>query len=309
MSYARSGFVTAGKRPLLRDSFPMQLYQKAKRLGAWDPNEIDLSRDRQMYVTLPLSLRNCFASDLIQFHGGEEAVVVDLLPLVQAVADEGRIEEEMYLTTFLYEEAKHVEYFERVLRTVCRRDPERLQTFLPDSYKRLFCDELPNATGILRGDPSPRNQLRASITYNMIIEGVLAETAYFAADYQVELTNGNYFPGHYEAIKRLRQDESRHIAYGVYLISRILAEHPELWSEAERHMAAMKTLAFTYLHDKLRALIEMNGGDMPHGGDPKRLLDFAEGQYGKRLRRIARARNLSLAQVDAEAAEAALDAP
>ncbi len=308
MSHSRDGFETAGRRPLQRDSFPMQLFQKAKRLGLWDPNDIDLNRDREMYVTLPQPLRNCFASDLVQFQGGEEAVVVDLLPLVQTVADEGRLEEEMFLTTFLFEEARHVEYFERVLRTVCRRPAESLQRFLPDSFKRVFCDELPNVMGVLRRDPSPGNQLRASITYNMIIEGVLAETGYFSADYQMELTNGNFFPGHYEAIKRLRQDESRHIAYGVYLISRILAAHPGLWSDAERHMAGMKTVAFAYLEDKLRAMIEMNGGSLPHGGDPKRLLDFAEGQYARRLRRIARAKDLSLAQVEAEARAMAMEA-
>lgn len=301
MGSARDGLVTTGKRPFERESFPMQLFQKAKRFGAWDPNDIDLSRDRQMYVTLPQPLRNCFVSDLIQFQGGEEAVAVDLLPLVLAIADEGRIEEEMFLTTFLYDEAKHVEYFERILRTVCRRPPGSLQRFLPDSYKRLFHDELPNAMGILRRDPSPRNQLRASITYNIIIEGVLAETGYFGADEQMERTGGSYFPGHYEAIKKLRQDESRHVAYGIYLISRILSEHPGLWNEAAPRMAEMKTLAFTYLQEKLDATMQMNGGGLPHGADPKRLIDFAEGQYSKRLRRIARAKELSLAQVEAEA--------
>ena len=44
------------------------------------------------------------------FQAGEEAVTLDLLPLIRAIAQEGRIEEEMYLTTFLWEEAKHVDF-------------------------------------------------------------------------------------------------------------------------------------------------------------------------------------------------------
>jgi len=34
------------------------------------------------------------------FQAGEEAVTLDLLPLIQVIAEEGRLEEEMYLTTF-----------------------------------------------------------------------------------------------------------------------------------------------------------------------------------------------------------------
>ena len=42
-----------------------------------------------------------------QFIGGEEAVTTDILPMIMAVAKKGWFEEEMYLTTFLFEEAKH----------------------------------------------------------------------------------------------------------------------------------------------------------------------------------------------------------
>ena len=30
----------------LRDCFPLRLYDKAKRLGAWDPSALDLAPDR-----------------------------------------------------------------------------------------------------------------------------------------------------------------------------------------------------------------------------------------------------------------------
>lgn len=34
------------------------------------------------------------------FQAGEESVTLDLLPLIQVIAGEGRIEEEMFLTSF-----------------------------------------------------------------------------------------------------------------------------------------------------------------------------------------------------------------
>ena len=36
----------------LRDSFPLRLYGKAKRLGGWDPAAIDLTRDREDWAAL-----------------------------------------------------------------------------------------------------------------------------------------------------------------------------------------------------------------------------------------------------------------
>jgi len=49
------------------------------------------------------------------FVAGEEAVTLDILPLIMTVAREGRVEEELYLTTFLFEEAKHTDFFRRFL--------------------------------------------------------------------------------------------------------------------------------------------------------------------------------------------------
>ena len=44
---------------------------------------------------------------------GEESVTLDTLPLSLAVADEGRLEEVVYLSSFALEEAKHVDFFRR----------------------------------------------------------------------------------------------------------------------------------------------------------------------------------------------------
>ena len=140
---------------------------------------------------------------------GEEAVTVDLLPLVLTIARERRLEEELYLTTFLWEEGKHVELFRRFLDEVCEARGD-LHGFHTPSYRTIFYEELPTAMQRLRHDSSPEAQVRASVTYNMIVEGVLAETGYHS--YFLALERNELMPGLREGLAHVKRDESRHIA-------------------------------------------------------------------------------------------------
>ncbi|MFK7982220.1 MAG: ribonucleotide-diphosphate reductase subunit beta, partial [Saprospiraceae bacterium] len=100
----RTSFKTVAKG-LDFDSFPMKLWAKAKKYGIWDPAAIDFTQDKKDWDNLNHSEQLFIARVVTQFQAGEEAVTLDLLPLIMAVAKEGRIEEEMYLTSFLWEEA------------------------------------------------------------------------------------------------------------------------------------------------------------------------------------------------------------
>ena len=100
------------------DSFPMRLYEKAKRLGVWNPADIDFSQDRADWEAMDDERRKAIVRLSARFLAGEEAVTLDLLPLVLAIARQGRLEEEMFLTTFLFEEAKHTDFFTRWMREV-----------------------------------------------------------------------------------------------------------------------------------------------------------------------------------------------
>src|SRR5256885_10680430 len=79
----------------------MQLFQKAKRLGTWDPQALDLSKDAADWAGFSEVERDFLLRTLVLFQAGEEGVTSDLLPLIMAVAAEGRLEEEIYLTSFL----------------------------------------------------------------------------------------------------------------------------------------------------------------------------------------------------------------
>src|SRR5438445_4336046 len=141
---ARRGYATISGRGLDWDSVPMRLFQKAKRLGTWDPQAIDFSREVSDWAGFDTTEKDFLLRTVALFQAGEEGVTSDLLPLIMAVAEEGRIEEEIFLTSFLWEEAKHVEFFRRWLDevAVARGDLER---YLTPSYRQLFFVELPTS--------------------------------------------------------------------------------------------------------------------------------------------------------------------
>ena len=215
-------YTTLTRGGLRHDTLPMRLYHKAKKLGIWDPRDIDLTQDRQDWLAIPDQFKERLLPLILGFQAGEEAVTLDLLPLIMTMAREGRLEEEMFLTTFLWEEAKHTEFFRRVLDEAIQ-EPGDLHRFRgtnnqPSNNRDLFGEELPQQMGLLLTDPSPVNQVRASVLYNMIIEGVLAETGYQSFFKVLDATNS--MPGLKQGLRLIQRDESRHIAYGVFLISR-----------------------------------------------------------------------------------------
>ncbi|GCE07999.1 R2-like ligand-binding oxidase [Dictyobacter aurantiacus] len=273
-------YTTLSSSGLRQDILPMRLYQKAKRLGIWDPRAIDLSRDRQDWLSLSDEKQEAVRRSVIAFQAGEEAVTLDLLPLIMTIARENRLEEEMFLTTFLWEEAKHTEFFRRVLDEVMQEHNDLHEGRRASGGRDIFADELPRTMNLLLTDPSPLNQARASVLYNMIVEGVLAETGYFS--FARMLDEGNIMPGFRQGIALIKRDESRHIAYGVFLISRLVAEHPDLWPQVEARM------------NELFAAIARH---QEQDGTPDVIRDYARQQFEKRLKRISRARTQSLEQV------------
>src|SRR6185312_722451 len=215
-----SAFATTSTQGLRHDILPMRLYHKAKKLGIWDPRSIDFSQDILDWQRCTAEEKESILRLTALFQAGEEGVTLDLLPLMLAIAQDGHLEEEMFLTTFLWEEAKHTEFFRRFLDEVAKEHGD-LHHFHTPSYRKIFYEELPQSMNALISDRSPAAQLKASVTYNMIVEGVLAETGY--QSYFDILQTNNLMPGLRQGIELLKRDESRLIAYGIYLISRLIS--------------------------------------------------------------------------------------
>lgn len=277
----RTAFRTTSAGGLALDSLPMRLYQKAKRLGTWDPAAIDFARDRELWGGLGIEEQESILQITSLFQAGEEGVTLDLLPLIMVVAEEGRLEEELFLTTFLFEEGKHVEFFRRFLDEVCGADGD-LHGFHTPSYRTIFYEELPAAMKRLRDDRSPEAQIRAAVTYNVIVEGVLAETGYHS--YFLALERNELMPGLREGLAHVKRDESRHIAYGVHLLSRLVHGDPSLWDVAESRMGQLLPHALAFIEESFGDY----GPVSPFGVRLDELTEFAQGQFAKRLDRVRR---------------------
>ncbi|MFO7537133.1 MAG: ribonucleotide-diphosphate reductase subunit beta, partial [Chloroflexota bacterium] len=159
---------------LQRHTPPMRLFEKAKRFGIWNPSDLDFTQDKADWQRLTAVEQDLLLRLTALFQAGEEAVTLDLLPLIMVIAQEGRLEEEMFLTTFLFEEAKHTDFFHRFLSEVAGVSGD-LNHYHTDNYRTIFYEALPAALQSLRQDSSPQAQVVAAVTYNMIVEGVLAE--------------------------------------------------------------------------------------------------------------------------------------
>ena len=282
-------------RGLDRDLPPMRLYEKAKRLGIWNPSDIDLSKDQKDWLALREDEKDLICRLLAMFVAGEEAVTLDLLPLIRVIAQEGRVEEEVYLTTFLFEEAKHTDFFRRFLDDVVVVSMD-LSLYHTGNYRHIFYEALPSALSTLDTDPSPSAQIRASVTYNMIVEGVLAETGYHA--FFTMLERNDLMPGLRRGISLLKQDESRHIAYGVYLLSRLVAEHPDEWDTLESQMNSLLPAAIGVIGDAFAAYEVV-----PFGLVEDDFVVYAMSQFTKRFERLEKARGATLDEIHRVARE------
>jgi len=274
-----------------RNLVPYQLWRKAKRLGTWDPMSIDFGTDPADWQSLAERERDLLLRLTAQFEGGEESVTRHLLPLLHRVSLDRRLEEEMFLTSYLWEEAKHVEGFDFFLRRIAGTNDD-LESYFTPPYRQLILDELPSAMDQLHTDSSPEALATASVTYQMIVEGVLAETGYTA--YHTVLSEQNLLPGMQEFIGLVQRDESRHVAYGVFLLSRLVAEHGDsIWSVIEERMDELLPLVLAHIQDTLAVYDD----PLPFGVTIDQFLDIGSAQFEKRQQRIEQARTQSIDEV------------
>lgn len=278
--------ITTSERGINTDSLPYRLYQKAKKLGIWNPEDIDFSQDKIDWETkLTDAQKEGILRLISQFQAGEEAVTLDLLPLINVIAKEGRLEEEMFLTTFLWEEAKHTEFFRLALNAI--GETGDLSHHHTGTYKYVFYELLPETMGRLEHDSSPKAVAEAAIVYNMFVEGILAETGYYS--FYRSLDDLGLMPGLMEGINHLKRDESRHIGYGTYLLQRIISENPELYDHIMQKMMEMAVLANKVVSEGTEAALE-RVGEEELDTDPEETKRFAETQFKARMAVLQRAK-------------------
>jgi ribonucleoside-diphosphate reductase beta chain len=292
--HTRFGALEAGGLDF--DYLPMRLFVQGQQ-KFWRPMDIDFSRDAEDWEALSEPEREASRYLLASFIAGEEAVTEDIQPFMRAMSAEGRLEDEMYLTQFAFEEAKHVEVFRRALDAV--GITEDLHPYIDDNpgYRRIFHEELPEALDVLSTDPSPRAQLRASITYNHIVEGMLALTGYHA--FTMVITARGIMPGVQELVRRIGDDERRHMAWGTFTCRRHVAADDRNWRHVERRMNELLEPALQAYDHPLRELVDRYGA-VPFDIDEQQLLAYAFGRGTRRLGTIESARGKAPQEIEGD---------
>lgn len=268
-----------------------KLYEKAKRNGKWDPADIDFTQDKKDYEQMSNDERLVILPLIASFAGGEEAVTIDILPMVHLMARQGRLEDTMFLTTFMFDEAKHTELFARWKREIGIKDLN-LSSFHGEGYKRIFYEELPKRMERLNVDDSPEAVIKAATVYNMVVEGILAETGYYS--FREIFRKAGLLPGILEGIDYLNMDEGRHLQFGIYTIQRYVAGNDQYFRIFNDYMDELWPHAYdvieylTSLYD-LQMAQEWVQSRFTFDSDLMR--NYAKRQFEIRKRQVARAKD------------------
>lgn len=197
--------------------------------GHWQAKAIDFTQDRiDWQEKLTERQRRALMLYVAMFLAGEEAVTVTLAPFLNAAPNH---EDRIYLATQIVDEARHHVFFDRFLREVVGmtggmddllRDTAPLRTW---GYEQVF-GELDRVSDRIRQDPSDRTLLAQGIAiYHLVTESMLAHPGQrvLLRDFG---PRHNALPGFSAGIRFLSRDESRHIAFGIGLLRRLVTEDP-----------------------------------------------------------------------------------
>jgi ribonucleoside-diphosphate reductase beta chain len=296
----RTGYASLGAGGLSQESCPMRLFLKGAGKH-WNPADIDMSQDVQDFAAMTDREREYATMLAAQFLAGEESVTQDMQPFVAAMAAEGRFADEMYLTQFVYEEAKHALAFRLWFDAVgITTDLHEFVEF-NEAYTQIFTRELPDSLYALTLDSGPANQIRASVTYNHVVEGCLALTGYYG--WNKVCSSRGILPGMQQIIKHIGDDERRHMAWGTFTCRRHVAADDNNWQVVQDRMGELMGLA----------LATVEGGtahfdnDPPFGIDPDDLSAYAADKLTRRLGAIESARGADIRLIDRDASPEVLE--
>ncbi len=197
----------------------------------WDPGAIDLEADRAAVTDLDADNFDLFRASLAKFGAGEQAVTDDLAPLAVVLDDPA---DQAFVTTQLYEEAKHLDFFDHYWREVVTpaerarglstSDPADDRWYLPE-YDELF-DRTKRAMHRLLETDTPETRAEAYCHYHLTVEGILAQTGYYGLQQSYGEDNPDLptLPGLVAGLSRIRSDEGRHVGFGMAKLKALVAD-------------------------------------------------------------------------------------
>ena len=191
----------------------------------WSTEDFDFTEDARQWAdpdAFSEEERRFIRFGFSEFFIAEERVTVELLPFALAAPTN---EAQLFLTTQISDEAKHVVFWDRFYREVFGDEADGIGEMLDqnrsvvnEDWKTLFDGILHEAAERLRKDPTDFPALvRGVTTYMVVIEGMLALTA---ARFMIKaLKERNWFPGFVQGFTAVNRDESRHVGFGVKFLA------------------------------------------------------------------------------------------
>nr|WP_241430247.1 MULTISPECIES: ribonucleoside-diphosphate reductase [Halococcus] len=215
-------------------------------------------------------------------------MTTDLAPLAVALDE---FEDQLFVTTQLYEEAKHADFFDRYWREVIHpaeddRGQERSsptdERWFPAEYDELF-ERNERAMARLLDDDTPENRAKAYSHYHMTVEGILAQTGYYGLTRQFDADTYPdlpHLPGLVAGLTSIRSDEGRHVGFGMAKLKALI--------RTERVDPAVVEETVGDLLPLVQASIPSHEPDGP-GVTPTELVEYATTKHEQRMRQITTA--------------------
>lgn len=237
-----------------------ELYRKGKREGTWDPDDFEFEQDKRDWAAFSDTEQALFLTIASGFYEGEEDVTRTLSPYMYALDSLDHdavpfdpVQEEIFLSQQVYEEAKHTDFFSRYFDEVFDTQDTDYGDFGGDNFwnpelQAYLIDDLEHVSGELRdaagraetaaregGDiEAAQRDLRyklgdAVMHYMGMVEAQLAETGYSALNQM--LGNKDGMPAFQAAMTKIQKDEARHINNGRWLMKKLAQEDPDIVPE------------------------------------------------------------------------------
>ncbi|WP_062232289.1 R2-like ligand-binding oxidase [Fictibacillus sp. FJAT-27399] len=215
------------------DEVAWNLYRKAIRFGTWDPAEIDLTHDRDDFEALDQDLKDYLIHFCTGFLDAEENVALKFCPWIMLGAS---TQQQAFLSTQLLEEFKHTEfflrYFEEVLGIKRIHGVQNLVQQKLDERGKMMLNALEGSI-----EEREAALVEGLTHYQGIIEGVQAMAGYDV--FEDIYGSKGLLPGLKEGFKRIKEDEGRHVGFGLRML--------KLLARNEKHANRIREIYSEYL--------------------------------------------------------------
>ena len=139
-----------------------------------------------------------------------------------------------------------------------------------------------------------------TVTYNHMVEGMLALTGYFA--WHKICVERAILPGMQELVRRIGDDERRHMAWGTFTCRRHVAADDRNWDVFENRMNELMPLALRFIEEGF-ALYD----PMPFDISTDEMLEYAADKGMRRFGTISSARGRPVSEIDLDYSPAQLE--